>query len=404
AQTGFAAGLGLASNICKTTNGGTSFTCGTNLGATDIHFFDSQRGIAVRGVQSGGDTYYKTFDGGNTWEYHNGLVGTCIHFLNDSVGFVGSFGGMYRTLDGTQTWEFFFTGAGTVLDIKFFNENIGFCVDNYATLYKTLDGGATWEVVLQNNISMMGAGSGHFTENYCYIGSGSDMYRTQLGCGTFELGNITGDQEWCEGVLGQLVCEQIAGAISYEWQLPEGWTGAENDRFIQPVPSAMGGLASVTVTNACGLTDSASISVSVTQRVDSVYTIVGPAILCEGMSATYTIAADANATEYNWQTTASTTLLNDNTIELVAGAQDFFISAQTSNECGVSNYVTIIVSVPDINSSPANFNGDCLINDDDLLLLLEQFGCLNECDSFDLNSDGYIGVDDIILFIELSAQ
>ena len=403
AQTGFAGGLGLASNICKTINGGTSFTCGTNLGATDIHFFDSQRGIAVRGVQSGSDTYYKTFDGGNTWEYHNGLVGTCIHFLNDSVGFVGSFGGMYRTLDGTQSWEFFFTGAGTVLDIKFFNENVGFCVDNYAALYKTLDGGATWEVVLQNDNSMMGAGSGHFTENYCYIGSGSDMYRTELGCGTFELGNITGDQEWCEGVIGQLVCEQIAGAISYEWQLPEGWTGAENDRLIQPVPSAVGGLATVTVTNACGLTDSASISVSVTQRVDSVYAIVGPAILCEGMSATYSIATDANATEYNWQNTASTTLVNENTIELVAGAQDFFISAQASNECGASNYATLIVSVPDSNASPANFNGDCLINDDDLLLLLEQFGCLNECDSFDLNNDGYIGVDDIILFVELSS-
>jgi hypothetical protein len=121
------------------------------------------------------------------------------------------------------------------------------------------------------------------------------------------------------------------------------------------------------------------------------------------MSATYSIATDANATEYNWQNTASTTLVNENTIELVAGAQDFFISAQASNECGASNYATLIVSVPDSNASPANFNGDCLINDDDLLLLLEQFGCLNECDSFDLNNDGYIGVDDIILFVELSS-
>jgi hypothetical protein len=200
------------------------------------------------------------------------------------------------------------------------------------------------------------------------------------------------------------VCEQIAGAISYEWQLPEGWTGAENDRLIQPMPSASGGLASVTVTNACGLTDSASISVTVTERVDSVFAIAGPGVMCAGTSATFTVLADENATDYTWQTTGTTSMLNDNTIEILAGAQDFFISIQTSNDCGSSNYLTRTISVPDTSNSPANFNGDCLINEDDLVLLLEQFGCLNNCDSFDLNSNGYIGVDDIILFIELSAE
>jgi hypothetical protein len=295
-------------------------------------------------------------------------------------------------------------GGGLVLDIKFYNENLGFCVNSYANLYKTEDGGDTWTLLLQNNLSNLGASTAHFTDNYCYIGSGGDMYRTELGCGTFELGNITGDQEWCEGVIGQLVCEQIAGAISYEWQLPEGWTGAENDRLIQPVPSASSGLASVTVTNACGLTDSVSISVTVTERVDSVFAIVGPGVMCAGTSASFTVVADENATDYNWQTTGSTSMVNDNTIEIMAGAQDFFISIQTSNECGSSNYLTRTISVPDTNTSPANFNGDCLINDDDLMLLLEQFGCLNDCENFDLNDDGYIGVDDIILFIELSAQ
>jgi photosystem II stability/assembly factor-like uncharacterized protein len=404
AQTGFAGGFGGASNICKTINGGTSFTCGTNIGASDIHFIDSQRGIAVRYVQAGGDTYYKTFDGGNTWEYHNGVIGSNIYFYNDSLGFVGSNSGVYRTLNSGETWDFIFIGGGLILDIKFYNENLGFCVSEYADLYKTEDGGETWTLLLQNNLNNLGASTAHFTDNYCYIGSGGDMYRTELGCGTFELGNIIGDQQWCEGVYGQLVCEQVAGAISYEWQLPEGWTGAQNDRIIQPMPSASGGLATVTVTNACGLTDSASISVSVTERVDSVYVIVGPAILCEGTNATYSVAADANATDYNWQTTATTTLVNDNTIEILAGTQDFFISIQTSNDCGSSNYTTLTVSVPDTNTSPANFNGDCIVNEEDMQMLLNQFGCLSECASFDLNNDGYIGVEDVLLFIEYSAQ
>jgi photosystem II stability/assembly factor-like uncharacterized protein len=403
AQTGFAGGFGGASNICKTTNGGTSFTCGTNIGATDIHFIDSQRGIAVRNVQGGGDTYYKTFDGGNTWEYHNGVIGSRIYFYNDSLGFVGSYSGVYRTLNGGDTWEFFFVGGDAIIDLKFFSESIGFCVSSYADLYKTEDGGETWTILLQNDLSNLGASAAHFTENYCYIGSGGDVYRTELGCGTFELGNITGDQEWCEGVYGQLVCEQVAGATSYAWQLPEGWVGAENNRIIQPLPNANGGLATVVVTNACGITDSASISLTVTERVDSIYAILGPIVMCFGDTATYSVVGDSNATDYNWQTTGSTTNINNNTITVLAGNQDFFISVQSENDCGVSNYITLTVDVPADNNSPANFNGDCVANDADMLLLLEAFGCLENCGEFDLTGDGIVGVNDLLLFIEMAA-
>lgn len=404
AQTGFAGGFGSASNICKTTNGGTSFTCGTNIGATDIHFIDSQRGIAIRNVQGGGDTYYKTFDGGNTWEYHNGVIGSRIYFYNDSIGFVGSYSGVYRTLNAGETWQFFFVGGDAIIDLKFFSESIGFCVSSYADLYKTEDGGETWTLLLQNDLSNLGASTAHFTDNYCYIGSGGDVYRTALGCGTFELGNITGDQEWCEGVYGQLVCEQVAGASSYAWQLPEGWIGAENNRIIQPLPNANGGLASVVVTNACGISDSASISLTVTERVDSLFSISGPTILCSGNTGVYSVPEDVNAASYNWQTTGTTSSLNNNVIDVTAGIQDFFISVQAENDCGTSNYITLTIAVPVENNSPANFNGDCVANDADMLLLLEAFGCMIDCDDFDLTGDGIVGVNDLLLFIEMAAH
>lgn len=403
AQTGFAGGFGNVSNICKTTNGGTSFTCGTNIGASDIHFIDSQRGIAVRNVESGGDTYYKTFDGGNTWEYHNGVIGSRIYFYNDSLGFVGANSGIFRTFDSGATWDFNFVSGGAVLDIKFFSESLGFCVTSNAELYKTDDGGETWTFFLQSYISNLGASTAHFTDNYCYIGSGGDVYRTELGCGTFELGNITGDQEWCEGVYGQLVCEQVAGATSYAWQLPDGWIGAENNRIIQPLPNANGGLATVVVTNACGITDSASISLTVTQRVDSLYAIAGPAILCPGSTGVYSVTEDLSATSYNWQTTGTTSLINNNVIEVMAGSQDFFISVQAENDCGVSNYSTLTITVPNENNSPANFNGDCTIDDSDMQMLLSAFGCIEECQQFDLTGDGIVGLNDILLFIEMAA-
>jgi photosystem II stability/assembly factor-like uncharacterized protein len=404
AQTGFIGGFGSASNICKTTNGGTSFTCGTNIGASAIHFFDDQKGMAIRSVQSGGDTYRKTFDGGNTWEYHNGVIGGCIHFLNDSVGWVGSFDGVYRTLDGAETWEFFFSGTGTVLDIKFYDANIGFCVDNYANLYRSADGGATWEVILQNNLASFGAVSAHFTENYCYIGSTwGEIYRTELGCGTFQLSNITGTQQWCEGTDGQLVCDQIVGASSYEWQLPTGWSGAENDWVIQPTPSSMGGLASVTVTNACGLTDSVSISLSVTPRVDSLLTITGPATLCAGDTGYYSVPLDPNADAYHWQTSSTLSTISNNSISIVAEGNSLYLNVQSENTCGSSNIIATNIAIPINTSHPANFNGDCQINALDMEQLLLHFGCISTCGSFDLSGDGTVGVDDLLLFIEADA-
>jgi len=97
-------------------------------------------------------------------------------------------------------------------------------------------------------------------------------------------------------------------------------------------------------------------------------------------------------------------LVNDNEIEVIAGSQDFFISVQSENDCGVSNYITLTVDVPADNNSPANFNGDCVANDTDMLLLLEAFGCLDDCGEFDLTGDGIVGVNDLLLFIEIAAH
>jgi hypothetical protein len=127
-------------------------------------------------------------------------------------------------------------------------------------------------------------------------------------------------------------------------------------------------------------------------------------VLCEGSTATYSVQADENATGYNWQTTATTTLVNNNTLEILAGTQDFFISIQAENDCGVSNYITLTVAVPETNTSPANFDGDCIVSDNDMQLLLNNYGCTENCSAFDLNGDGYIGVEDVMLFIEYAPQ
>jgi len=182
-QLGFAGGLGASSNICKTTNGGTSFTCGNNIGAAAIYFINDQKGIAVRNIASSGDTYYKTFDGGNTWEYFNGVLGNCIEFYGELKGWVGSSSGIYRTVDGGETWEFLFVSSGEFLDIRFFDENTGYCVSNQGLIFRTTNGGQSWQYAFPNEEVYVGALCAEITENYCYLGTAwGGVLRTSLGC------------------------------------------------------------------------------------------------------------------------------------------------------------------------------------------------------------------------------
>jgi hypothetical protein len=50
-------------------------------------------------------------------------------------------------------------------------------------------------------------------------------------------------------------------------------------------------------------------------------------------------------------------------------------------------------------SSIADLDADCLVGVSDLLIMLDYFGCLNDCPEVDLNGDGIVGVDDIIIWV-----
>jgi hypothetical protein len=50
-------------------------------------------------------------------------------------------------------------------------------------------------------------------------------------------------------------------------------------------------------------------------------------------------------------------------------------------------------------NSIADLDADCLVGVSDLLIMLDYFGCLNDCPEVDLNGDGIVGVDDIIIWV-----
>ncbi|MFN8698049.1 MAG: hypothetical protein ACK5XQ_01880 [Flavobacteriales bacterium] len=348
--------------ISKTTNGGSTFTTQPNFLAETMYFINSQVGWAM---PENSTTMYKTTDGGETWEYWTTpgtQSGRAIFFLDEQVGWVGGMGFVNRTTDGGLTWNETFVNS-EVLAIKFLTPQNGFCVTASNTLYTSNDGGATWNVILQTTPFVQGGSlSAFFTDEYCYVSSSGGMvYRAGLGCEDLTLGTITGDTEWCENQLGQLGVPQVVGATSYEWDLPEGWTGAENDWLIQPVPSAQGGLVSVTVTNQCGETATQLISVSVTPEVsDPVFSDL-PEVICANTGATLVPDEDVTATSYTYQSTfGMSTQQNGNALVILPGSGSGTVFVTAENACGESEVVSIPIVITQAPEAALTLSADSI--------------------------------------------
>ncbi|WP_223609417.1 YCF48-related protein [Chryseobacterium sp. OSA05B] len=173
----------------------------------DVFFLNENLGWAVRG---GGGAVFKTTNGGDTWVQKtvNGPANQYyrnIEFLNENVGFLGTLNNsFYKTVDGGNSWERInnispypaaicgldcvgtstvygcgawfspayiikSTDSGTtweyidmssyanaLVEITFINENVGFVSGNDndgAVILKTLDGGASWTKIYNSNIA-----------------------------------------------------------------------------------------------------------------------------------------------------------------------------------------------------------------------------------------------------------
>ena len=367
AQNGSVGGSAGMSGICSTTNGGTSFTCADNTLANAIQYVSADMAYAVH--PGSATTFLKTIDGGDTWEIIYGMQGSnsSLHFLNETEGWVGSIGSVWHTIDGGESWtEYYAGGAGLIVGIHFYSPTLGFIVDQGNNLFKTTDGGQTWEYLLGTYVTMGGCYKGFFTENYCYIASyQGEIYRTELGCGSFSAGNIVGDSEWCENQTGTLFTPQTLGGMNYVWTLPPGWTGATNSSSIQPIASDQSGEVSVTVTNQCGLQSTVYYDVFVMPLVTTPTSIDGPSSICNEGTYEYSIQVDPAATEYLWQTGSQLTYTtNENVLTVTGATGNSLINVRTSNECGVSDYASmnIFISAPPVVTLELNVDSVCASN------------------------------------------
>jgi photosystem II stability/assembly factor-like uncharacterized protein len=121
----------------------------------DVHFFDSENGIAVGEANA----VLFTNDGGATWAAVTGpAVGVALNacWMKDvNEWFVGTAGGsLYYTRDAGTTWTlkgFPGSGSGVVKDIKFASDSVGYLshttAGNAGRILRTIDGGYTWYVL-----------------------------------------------------------------------------------------------------------------------------------------------------------------------------------------------------------------------------------------------------------------
>ena len=79
-------------------------------------------------------------------------------------------------------------------------------------------------------------------------------------------GAISGTQTILAGTSNVYNVAAVMGATSYTWTLPSGWTGTSTTNSIATTSSATSGNVSLTASNACGTSGSASLAITVNKQ------------------------------------------------------------------------------------------------------------------------------------------
>ena len=196
---------------------------------------------------------------------------------------------------------------------------------------------------------------------------------TDEGCGGCGApGPISGPASLCAPT-GQQITYSVAtvpGASAYNWTVPSGTiivSGQGTNTLVVRWPfsvihSGLSGDICVTYTATCGTSAPSclpiSIQLSIPVRPNS---ISGNALACDGDIVTYSVAALARATTYNWTVPAGATITNGQGTNIItvqynnafAGGS---ISVSASNGCGTSPERLKTVA-RNILKAPASING-----------------------------------------------
>ncbi len=164
-------------------------------------------------------------------------------------------------------------------------------------------------------------------------------------------GLITGNSAICSGTSNTYSISPVAGATSYTWTLPGGWSGTSSTTSITTTSSATSGNISVTANVTCGSSSAQTLAVTVASVPPTPAPITGNTTICASSSNTYSVVSIPTATSYTWTypvgwTGASTT----NSFSTMCGSLSGNITVTANNSCGASPLRTLAITV--VNGTP----------------------------------------------------
>ena len=198
-------------------------------------------------------------------------------------------------------------------------------------------------------------------------------------------GTITGLTSVCQGLSQTYTISEVAGATSYSWTLPSGWSGSSSSSTITTIAGVNGGTISATANNSCGASNQRTLNISVTAIPSQPGDISGETNVTPGQSYTYSIASVSGATSYTWTLpTGWSGSSYSNSILTTAGSNGGTISVAADNTCGSSTPSTLNVRKEIICIAP-----QIIVKWNDVLI------CSN-VDSMIINYQWYNGTSQII--------
>lgn len=160
ANRGFAAGAKNA--FYRTLDGGANWSPITLPGFQsdpiyNVTFLDANVGVASGNSSGLGPDVFRTTDGGSTWSQVTvfPLGGSWYHqdYVSQTVGFMGSNGGIVKTTDAGATWSLRsgYPDCPNMTGMDFTDASVGLATGGLPTfvtgIFKTTDGGLTWQNV-----------------------------------------------------------------------------------------------------------------------------------------------------------------------------------------------------------------------------------------------------------------
>jgi hypothetical protein len=153
---------------------------------------------------------------------------------------------------------------------------------------------------------------------------------------------ISGGATVCQGSVQTFSVTAVAGATSYTWTLPSGWTGSSTTTSIVTTVGISGGNVTVKANNACGSSAVRTKAETVTLLPASAGTITrtgGTDRVCPGDARTYTVATVTGIT-YNWTVPAGASISSGqgthsiNVTYTASFTSSGTITVSPSNSCG----------------------------------------------------------------------